>query len=456
MTPDGVAVADGGEAAALGKNADFASMHLGCNKNEGQDAVGNFILPAPGNIKAWYLRSHARDILKRAGNQKRIRFCGVKISRGSNGVGVHARPDRAYGRLTGVCVCGQSICCPVCAPRIAAFRAMDVAEGFKVALERGYEARLVTYTLPHTLDDKLGDLLDMFAVAWRRMQSGRASKSLRRESVGNITAQEINWGTANGWHPHKHQLRFDLPGKFDEDRHQAAWLAALDSIGRKTTGTDAHAFRVGAVGDEVGAKYVSKLSMAVDAEARATGASMELAGGANKGRNIIQLLAAAAGGDEIAGAIWFSGVEEIVSRKVTSLRWSRGLRDWCGVGPEKPDEEIAAEEVVETDVYLGELNFHQWRVIVNHRAELALCIAANQGREAVNSFLAGLGAGALDMERSGPVETDTADDRRIQTDALAALAKELSRPDLVTGAEKKRDQDRPSGLSRQHVEAMKG
>jgi hypothetical protein len=442
--PCAIAEETGEAGSSLGKNADFVGK-----------GVETPLLPAPGNIKAWYLRSHARDILKRAGNQKRIRFCGVKISRGSSGVGVHARPDRAYGRLTGVCVCGQSICCPVCAPRIAAFRAVDVAEGFKVALERGYEARLVTYTLPHSFDDKLGDLLDMISAAWRRMQTSYG-RDLRRDSLGNITAQEINWGTANGWHPHKHQLRFDKPGTFDEERHEAAWLASLHTIGRRTRGTDDHAFRVGAVGDEVGAKYISKLSMAVDAEARATGASLELAGGANKGRNIIQLLAAAAGGDTFAASIWFAGVQEIVSRKVTSLRWSRGLRDWCGVGPEKPDEEIAAEEVVETDVYLGEINFHQWRVVVNHRAELALCIAANQGREAVNSFLMGLGAGMLDMERSGPVITDTAEDQRVQADAVVQLAQELSRPDLVIGAEIKRDKDRPSGLSRIQIEAMKG
>ena len=38
-------------------------------------------------------------------------------------MGVYRRPDRPYGRVNGVCVCGQSLACPVCAPRIAAKRA---------------------------------------------------------------------------------------------------------------------------------------------------------------------------------------------------------------------------------------------------------------------------------------------------------------------------------------------
>jgi len=443
---------ESGAAAPLGKNADFASPP-------------SVTVAAPGNVKAWYLRSFARDILKRAGVQKRLRFCGVKVSRGAAGIGVYARPDRAYGRVTGVCVCGQSLVCPVCAPRIAAFRAVDVEAGFKWCVEAGYEARLVTYTLPHTRSERLGELLDLMSVAWRRLNSGKGGKTRREGVIGNITAAEINWGEANGWHPHKHQLIFSEPGTFCEDRARAGWLAALESVDRRTRGTDEHAFRVGEVGNEAGATYISKLGMAVAAEARATGVSMELAGGANKGRNIIQLLAAAAGGDEVAATVWFLGANEIISRKVTSLRWSRGFRDLVGVGAEKSDEEVAAEEVVETDVFLGELNFHQWRVIVNHRAELALCIAANQGREAVNSFLRGLEAGELDKEHSGPIETSTGLDRAVtkqwQESGIDVVETALPNPEKVFSpawkacAEVQREIDRPSGLSRAQIEAMK-
>ena len=428
-------------AAPLGKNADLA---------------GNGVfLPAPSNIKAWWLRGYARDRLNRAGIQKRLRFCGVKVSRVASGVGVHARPDRAYGRLSGVCVCGQSICCPVCGPRIAAFRAVDVEAGFKKMMEAGYEARLLTYTLPHSDRDQLGPLLDMLKEAWKRNVDSYG-KELRAGKIGDITGQEINWGRVNGWHPHKHQLRFDEKGKFDPDRHRAAWLASLEAIGRRSTGTEIRAFNVAAVGSSAGAKYVSKLALSVSAEARAGGIGIELAGGANKGRSLIALLASAAAGDEEAAEVWLAGVSVIIARKITSLKWSRGFRDICGVALEKSDEEIAAEEVVESDIYLGELNFHQWRVIVNHHAELALCLAANQGREAVNSMLMGLGAGMLDMGSDAAVETTPMLDQAITRQIIQSVdtLSIPSRADLIC-AEMQREYDRPSGSLRQHLEAFK-
>jgi hypothetical protein len=421
--------ATGEPGSGLGKNADF---------------VGMTYLPAPGTVRGWHLRSHARDVLMRAGVHKRLRWCGTKVARGARAIGVHARPDRAYGRVSGVCVCGQSLCCPVCAPRIAAFRAADVARGFANAAARGWEARLVTYTMPHTVTDGLGSLLDMMSLAWRRMQTNRG-RDLRAGSHGNVTAQEINWSAANGWHPHKHQLRFDEPGRFDEHRHRAAWLASLETVGRLSRGAQEHAFDVGMVGSEAGARYVSKLALAVDAQARASaGMSMELAGGANKGRNMIALLADAALGDVEAEAVWLRGVSEVISRKVSSLRWSRGLRAELDVPAEKSDEEIAAEEVTPLDVFLGVIHHWQWRVVVAHRAELALCCAANRGREAVDSFLSGLGAGHLyDEEPDGP-----------PTPRPYIEPEKLSDVDRVC-AEIQREIDRPSGLSRKQLEAFK-
>ncbi len=420
-----------GAVASLGKNADFASTPY---------------LPAPGTVRGWYLRNHARVVLMRAGVHKRLRWCGTRVSRGARAIGVYARPDRAYGRFSGVCVCGQSICCPVCAPRIAAFRAADVARGFATAAARGWEARLVTYTMPHTANDGLGDLLDVMADAWRRMNSGRDSKERRTGSHGNITAQEINWSQDNGWHPHKHQLRFDEPGKFDEHRHKAAWLASLETVGRRSVHADTHAFHVGDVGNEAGARYVSKLTLAVDAEARARGAvSLELAGGANKGRNMLALLADAAAGDADAEAIWVRGVSEVISRKVSSLRWSRGLRAELGVPAEKSDEEIAQEEVTHFDVLLGVIHHWQWRVIVANRCELPLACAANRGRDAVDSFLRGIGAGRLhDEEPEGD-----------QSPRPYFPPEPLSDVDRIC-AEIQREIDRPSGLTRQQLEAMKG
>jgi hypothetical protein len=428
---------DGAAGAALAQNADFAS---------------NLAAPdlAPPPVRSWYLRSVGRDLLKGAGVHKRLRWCGQKISSISDGVGVYRRPSKSYGRFSGVCVCGQSLCCPVCAPRIAAFRAEDLAGGFERAKALGWEARLVTYKMPHQAGEGLGALVDTLATAWRRMTSaGSYSRKCRKGSHGNVTAFEFTYGE-HGWHPHKHQLRFDKAGTFQEHTHRAAWHASLESVGRASRGSWENCFDVGEVGDVAGAVYCSKLALAVDAQARAVSNEVALGTAKQKGRNIMRLLADAAAGDEDAARIWLSGVRDIIARKVTSLRWSRGLRDLLGVPAEREDGDIAADSEEPCDEFLGQLNPLQWRIVVGYRAELALAIAANRGVDAVNSFLLGLGAGFLN-EPTEACELSAGLDSQI---AKRVLGQKITRADIV-GAELQREFDRPSGLTRSQLEAMK-
>jgi hypothetical protein len=281
----------------------------------------------------------------------------------------------------------------VCAPRIAAFRANEVSECFKRAVAAGYEARLVTFTIPHAAGTRLGEEMDCFRAAWERFQSGRRAASREERSLGNHVGRECTWSRRHGWHYHHHVCRYDEPGTFVEDAAQADWLAALDAVGRKWRGAEEHAFDAGIVGTDAGARYVAKLSTSVEAQSRAIG--LEVSASALKGRNLATLLQAASVGDHEAGRVWVSGVADIVSRKVSSLRWSRGLRAAVGMAVEKTDAQVAADEVVDTDVFLGALNPMQWQGVLRWRAEFALCVAANQGFDAVNSFLDGLGLGKL-------------------------------------------------------------
>lgn len=386
--------ADQAAQAALGNNADFVSPH---------PSPSDF-LPPPATVKSWYLRSLGRDILKRNGVNRRMRWCGSKISRKNDGVNIYARPDRAYGRVGGVCVCGQSICCPVCAPRIAAFRAEEVAKAYKRALQNGWEVRLETFTAPHSLDlrpNALKEQFEGFSSLWRRYQTGK--KAARRESgaEGHHLAREVNWGERNGWHYHHHRLRYDRPGSFEPLLAKAHWLGVLEGAGLRTEGADRYAYDCGDVGSEAGARYVSKLSTSVEAQGRSIGS--EVASSATKGRNINSLLADYARGDVNAGDIWLNGVSCITAGKVSSVRWSRGLRAKLGMSSEKSDEQVAQEEVLPTDVFLGSLNARQWQRVLFLRCEFALLCAANQGEEAVNSFLDGIECGSLnDDMTNGP------------------------------------------------------
>jgi hypothetical protein len=374
------------EAAPLGNNADLVAA---------PDILA--LLPPCGTVTAWMMRAYAREIFTRGcvTPRLRMRWCGSKISKREFGVEVYRRPTLSYGRLGGVCVCGQSLCCPVCAPRIAAFRAAEVAECFKRAASMGYEARLVTFTMPHSLGENLDVLLELQRRAWAIVAHSRSASKRRRYSLGYHLGNEITWGNSNGWHPHKHQLRYDKPGTYCAESDRADWLSALDNIGRKTAGAERRAFDCGTVGDEAGARYVAKLATSVEAQGRAVGS--EIASAATKGRNFNSLLRSSfADRDHGATSTWLEGVLVVTSAKLASVRWSRGLRSVVGLSVEEPsDEAVAAETVTEQDQLLGCLTPMQWAGILRHSVEFHLCCAAQNGRSAVNSFLSGLELGQL-------------------------------------------------------------
>jgi hypothetical protein len=354
------------------------------------------VLPPPATVKAWYLRSLGRELLKTHGYYRRMRWCGAMMARRKRAVGVWSRPDRAYGRVSGVCLCGQSIACPVCAPRIAAFRSNEVAEAYQRARNAGWVASLETFTMPHEFSlapDALLNQFNLFADMWRCYM--KHADRRERGTEGHHVAREINWG-ANGWHFHGHRLRYDQPDSYDQNRARAQWLAVLEQFGLRTIGADEHAYDAGPVNDEAGARYCAKLSTSVEAQARSIG--LELASSATKGRNLNTLLSDYARGDSSAASIWVHGAACVTAKKVSSVRWSRGLRAKLGISVDKSDEQISAEEVTSTDVCLGFLTPHQWRGIIAHKAEFTLCIAANQGRAQVENLLGNLDLGTLSEE----------------------------------------------------------
>ena len=397
-TPLAVGTAARSDAAptALGNTADLTSPEAE-------------FLPAQSTTRAWRQRSYAREILFKSGIDRRLRYCGTRIARNSDGVGVYARPDRAYGRVKGVCVCGQSLACPVCAPRIAAFRAAEIAECYRRATDAGYEANLLTFTIPHGKGTRLGLECDLFGEAWQYYQGGKRAASREGRSLGNHVGREVTFGEANGWNYHHHQLRYDEPGTFDPERCRDLWLQSLGKVGRMRRGAKAHSFDSGLVNSAEAVAYVAKLATSADAQGRAVGS--EIASSATKGQNLATLLNLAMVGDERARQVWIQGVVDICSRKISSVRWSRGLRGVVGLDAEKSDVSVAVEESLSTDQFLGCLTPMQWRGIVSYRAEFCLVVAANQGAQAVNNFLAGLQLGQLNDDARPavvvPLEAET-------------------------------------------------
>lgn len=383
-------------AGRLGKNADFAStVDLEALAEAPLVDLNRVTAKLSAvTVNGWYLRSIARELLWKSGAGFRLRSCGAKITRNERGVTVWRRPDRAYGRIGGVCVCGQSVVCPVCAPRIAAFRAAEIEDAYTRSRNGGYEARLETFTMPHRAGSALGVEIDTFAKAWRGLQSGRSSQLVRSGYLGNHTAREITYSAKNGFHYHHHQLRYVRPGTHEEAQMRASWFAQLQAVGRYSDACIEHAYDSELVADERGARYTAKLASCVDAQALAIGKELSLS--ALKGRNIVQLLGDFSRGDEEAGKVWLHAVAAVCTRKVSSVRWSPGLRDKLGIAaPEKSDADVAAEKAERTDELLGELTALQWRRVLAYRGEFPLVAAAQHGVDAVNTLLSGIDGGEL-------------------------------------------------------------
>lgn len=135
-------------------------------------------------------------------------------------------------RLHGTIPCNSVWSCAVCASRISAQRAIDLAECIEAWSRRGGHVLLATLTNPHTRADELKDLLDKQAKAWTQF---RWNKNLYRKFLpsigffGGVRATEITFGNAYGAHPHFHWLMFvDKTANPDRVRHElfTAWAQA--------------------------------------------------------------------------------------------------------------------------------------------------------------------------------------------------------------------------------------
>ena len=111
--------------------------------------------------------------------------------------------------------------CPLCSHRITMGRRREIADVYNQVAGRGQGvAYLVTFTVPHQRTDRLDDLLRQMLYARDRLADGAWGKSLTRPAgktaktayrlgdifVGRMRTLEISWSSANGWHPHLHEM----------------------------------------------------------------------------------------------------------------------------------------------------------------------------------------------------------------------------------------------------------
>jgi hypothetical protein len=191
--------------------------------------------------------------------------------------------------------------------------------------------------------------------AWRRVTSGRPWKrwKTRLRIVGYTRTLEINWGDANGWHPHFHFLIFveeevtqDVADEFCDFLY-TTWCDRLSKV------TDAshlpnreHGIDVKVIeGDgKVLGTYVSKF-MDIGAEVSCIEAKN---GRRPEHFGAFELLDIR---EPWAEARWNEYLEATKGRR--SIFFTKGLRDALGLNEELDDDQIVADEAAQPREVVG-------------------------------------------------------------------------------------------------------
>lgn len=368
-----------GSAAPLGSITDFASASV----VESPDSLllGDEFFDLTDAHRDYCRRLHARRLagqLLKLTASRRINGCGYRPVDRAKGVAVWQRPDAGRGRFSGVCLCGSSWSCPMCAPRIAAGRVGEVKEWAQAVESMGLSLVMETFTLPHTRKDSVKSLLQIIQKARRGMSSGRVSDSLRIGRLAYYDAGELTWGH-NGPNPHVHRLSAVNSDEYDTQAQRSEWLRQLASVGRNTYGTSEHAYNCVTL-NASSARYISKIGLETASSALQTKDSLTPLG----------MVYGMADG-KLNRMPWAANFRECVEAlrvtKFAALRCSRGGRLAVGLINEKTDADLAKENESQADILLGYLNELQWIHIRKEKLDGSLLNHAQYGRVAVNSFL---------------------------------------------------------------------
>lgn len=314
-------VAAGG---SLGRIPRFVSLDQSGESNPGAPAVDRFSL-----------RVVAGELLPK----ERVNWCLKRVIPTAQNAELWRNPEKQSGHWHNLATCGSVWFCPVCAAKITEARRVEVQTAVDCARAKGWTVALLTYTLQHDRDDKLDSLLADLLESIRRVQMGAGWQGIRQQYgiVGSISALEITWGRAAGWHPHKHVLLF-LKGDQDLETLRtvisARYRAILDRAGRWASaeiGVDLRA------GDEAVGDYLSKWGVAAEL------AKSPVKKGKAGGLSPFQLLAMAADGDKSAGRRFVEYAGVMKGRK--QLFWSKGLRAVLGLGDDAEDQELSGDDL---------------------------------------------------------------------------------------------------------------
>lgn len=296
--------------------------------------------------------------------------------------------------------------CPICSHRITMGRRREIADIYNQVAGRGEGvAYLVTFTVPHQRADRLEDLLRQMLYARDRLADGAWGKSLTRPAgktkktayrlgdifVGRMRTLEITWSSANGWHPHIHEMWvFDREVPADRrslfDRLPDAWADCCEDWWLRRPGANGVDMRR-MYGN---AEYLSKFG----GEKRNWGAEYELAAGHGKTRTVgpWTLLENSLYGDEVSRAAFIEYAFALRAVSPSSVhvggRLAYAIKQ---LGLTASDDTQLAARLGSDAELLATLSSSEFRQIAQHKAlDVFLRLVESAGHEAALQWVKGL------------------------------------------------------------------
>ena len=279
---------------------------------------------------------------------------------------------RAKAFYSGLQVCANVWCCPICAAKISERRREELKIAIDRAKEQGLNVCMLTLTAPHYAGQNLTELLDKMQAAYIKLWRDKAGKRLiqRFGLVGRIRAFEVTYGD-NGFHPHFHVLLF-YPNSVRvepaemEDAVFPVWLNACTKKGLPAPSRK-HGVKVD-LGYGAVETYIAKWGL----ESEMTKGHIKRS---KTGYSMTDLLREyLATGDKEFARIWLIYARAFKGRR--QLVWTNGLKARLLV-EEKTDEQLAEEQVEEADLF-AELTVEEWRSVLYTRSEAALLHVAEK------------------------------------------------------------------------------
>lgn len=177
---------------------------------------------------------------------QRFRKCG-NTPIGTISMGLNDSKANYRGLLT----CGWVWGCSCCNSKILFKRHLEVLEAVKANVSRGGAHYAETFTIPHSTDDSLEDLMAIQQIAFGNFNKSNKVRSARKAVgyLGYNKTLEIVHNPATGWHPHIVLMHF-AEKKLSDSQMQlwkavmlAEWQRAVESAGGRTPSEYGYDFR---------------------------------------------------------------------------------------------------------------------------------------------------------------------------------------------------------------------